>query len=216
VSFVVSPHHLAWEQARAVTIAPVRRNLGLLLALGLTVAAYRPLNRRPHPRVLRIPADDALPLVPLIAVPYLAFLPIYWSSVVRACFRDRNFPQLALTAILVYGVSNVTYLFFQTHVPRPDVRDEPGARLVRFIYSHDQPYCDFPSEHASSAIMFALYVHSVRSPLRVPATALSLTVLPATLLTKQHTIAGMLGGALLAPAAWMLVLRLRGDHLRPE
>lgn len=197
-------------------IAPPRRNLGLLLALGLTAAVYRPLNRRPHTRVLRVPADDALPLFPPIAVPYLAFLPIYWSTIVAACFRDRNFPQLALTGTLVYGVSNVTYLVFQTHVPRPDVSGRPGAGIVRFIYAHDQPYCDFPSEHASSAVMFALYVHSVHSPLRVPATALALTVLPATLLTKQHTIAGMLGGALLAPAAWLLVLRLRGAQLRPE
>jgi hypothetical protein len=59
--------------------------------------------------------------------------------------------------------------------------------------------------------MFALYMNTARRPLRAPATALSLTVLPATLMTKQHTIAGMLGGALLAPAAWALVAQFRPE-----
>ena len=171
-------------------------------------AAYLPLNRRPHSRVLRIPADDAIPLVPILAVPYLAFLPIYWLTVIESCARDRNFAQLANTATLVYGVSNLTYLFFQTHVPRPNLdSDQPGAGLVRYIYSHDQPYCDFPSEHASSAVLLALHLHAARSPLRVPASGLSLSVLSATLLLKQHTIAGTLGGALLAPVAWALMRR---------
>jgi hypothetical protein len=53
----------------------LRRNLRLLVLLVLTAAAYRPLNRRPSSRVLRVPADDALPLVPIITVPYVAFLP---------------------------------------------------------------------------------------------------------------------------------------------
>lgn len=201
----------------AGTIAALRRNLGLLALLSLTAAVYRPLNRRPHDRVLKVGADDALPLFPPIAVPYLAFLPVYWSTVVRACIRDRNFEQLALTATLVYAVSNLTYLFLQTHAPRPDpVPDGPGAELIRFIYSHDRPYCDFPSEHASSAVMLALYCHSIRSPLRGPGTGLALTVLLATLLTKQHTIVGTLGGAVLAPVAWLLVLRLRRAQFRPE
>jgi membrane-associated phospholipid phosphatase len=184
------------------------RRLVRLLFLVLAAVAYWPLNRRPHRRTLQVPADEAIPLVPIFAVPYLAFLPIYWLAVLDSCLRDRNFRQLADTAILVYGVSNLTYLFFQTHAPRPDtVPDKPGAGLVRNIYSHDRPYCDFPSEHASQAVMFALHLHALRSPLRVPASGLSLTVLSATLLLKQHTIVGTAGGALLAPLVWALLLR---------
>lgn len=179
-------------------------------------AAYVPLNRRPHPRVLKLPLDDSLPLVPILSVPYLLFLPLYWGTVAVACLRNRNYTQLVLTATLVYGVSNLTYLFFQTHMPRPDrLPTTPGSDLLRFVYSHDEPYCDFPSEHASSAVMFALYFHALRSPLRGPATGLAASVLLATLLLKQHTLAGTVAGALLAPAAWVVVLRLRRAQFRP-
>jgi hypothetical protein len=192
----------------------LRRNLGLLSVLLLTAAAYRPLNRRPSRRVLWTKADDAIPLLPALTFPYLAFLPVYWGTIVAACLRDdRRFGQLALTASLVYTTSNVVYLVFQTHMPRPDeVPDGPGAWLLRRVYEQDEPYCDFPSEHASSAVMLALYVNAAHRPGRVPVTALALSVLPATLVTKQHTIAGMLGGATLAALAWPLV----GRQLRPE
>jgi hypothetical protein len=195
----------------------LRRNLGLLLLLVLTAAAYRPLNMRPSARVLRIGADDAIPLVPLATIPYLVFLPVYWGTVVVAGVRgDRLFPRLALAGVVAYATSNVVYLAFQTHMPRPPVPDELGASLLRFVYEQDRPYCDFPSEHAASAILFALYVNAARRPLRRPATVLAVAVLPATLMTKQHTVAGMVGGALVAALSWGLVARLRRDQLKPE
>jgi hypothetical protein len=186
----------------------MRHNLGRLLRLLLMAVIYLPLNRRAHDRVLKTPVDERIPLVPILAVPYLAFLPIYWSTVLDAFRRDRDFAQLADTATLVYGISNLTYLLFQTHMPRPQsIPDAPGAGLLRYVYSHDEPYCDFPSEHSSSAVMFALHLHATNSPLRTPGTALSATVLAATLMLKQHTVAGTLGGTLLALPAWAVVRR---------
>jgi membrane-associated phospholipid phosphatase len=176
----------------------------------LTAAAYIPLNHQSSSRVLDLPVDNAISVVPIFAVPYLAFVPIFWLTILVACVRNRHYLQLVLTATLVYAVSSLTYLLFQTHAPRPDsIPDDIGAGLVRYVYAHDRPYCDFPSEHASSAVMLGLYFVTAHSPLRVPAVALAIVVLASTLLIDQHTLVGMLGGALLAPLAWALVARLR-------
>jgi len=194
----------------ADTVAPLRRKLIRLAALVLMAALYRPLNKRPHQRVLSVPIDRRLPMVPPLAVPYLAFLPIYWFTVLRAFAKDREFEQLATTATIVYGVSNLTYLVYQTHMPRPtEIPGVPGASLVRLVYSHDNPYCDFPSEHASSAMMFVLHLRATGSPFLVAGGALSTLVLAATLLLKQHTIIGTAGGATLAPVVWAAVARAR-------
>lgn len=198
-----------------VLVRPSGRNLILLAVLILVALAYFPLNSpTAHFHTLTTGLDRDIPLVPVFAIPYLVFFPLFWLAVLYSFITNRGFVQLALTAILVYACSDLVYAIFQTFAPRPDVT--AGGLLpdlVRFIYAHDSPYNDLPSEHASSATILVLYSFAIRYRWRALVLVFSVVVISSTLLVKQHTIAGMLGGVSLAVVAWVAVSFARQRHL---
>lgn len=180
--------------------------LGLLVLLAL---AYEPLNHHiGGTHDLATSLDHQIPVISLFAIPYLVFLPLFWLLVLYALLTNRLFAQLALTAIVVYACSDVVFATFHTFAPRPHIGTGFLNELVHFIYSHDEPYNDLPSEHTSSAVMFGLYFFATRNSWRVPLALFALLVVASTLFVKQHTIAGAAGGVLLAILAWITVSRL--------
>jgi len=196
-------------------VRPSRRNLILLAALILVALAYFPLNSpTAHFHTLTTGLDRDIPVVPVFAIPYLVFFPLFWLVVLYSFITDHGFVQLALTTILVYICSDLAYAIFQTFAPRPHVA--AGGllpELVRFIYAHDSPYNDFPSEHASSATMLALYSFAIGYRWRALVLVFAVVVISSTLLVKQHTIAGMIGGVSLAVVAWIAVSFVRARYL---
>lgn len=189
----------------------------LLVVLVLVAYAYEPLNHHiggTHDLVTTL--DRQMPVIPIFAIPYIAFLPLFWLLVIYSLVTNRLFVQLVLTAIAVYTCSDVVFVTFHTFAPRPHIGTGFPNDLVRFIYAHDKPYNDLPSEHTSSAVMFALYFFAIRYRWRVPLAAFAFSVVASTLFVKQHTIAGASGGVLLAIVAWLVISRLRGRLLPTE
>jgi PAP2 superfamily len=191
--------------------SPVRRravDVMLLLAAVAAALLYLPLNHPRDPHLVQTALDPHTPLVPVFAVPYLAFLPIFWLTLLAALFTQRRYRAFVVTVIVVYCVSDVVYALYQTHVPRPSVEGGgPFNALIRFVYSNDHPYNDLPSEHASSATMFAAYLFAVRSRWRLAGCALAVSVVAATLFLHQHFIPGALTGVLLGGLASLVVYR---------
>jgi hypothetical protein len=182
-----------------------------LLAAGVLIVTllYFPLNHSvAGQHVLTTGLDDHLPLIPLFALPYLTFLPVFWLTVIYAFITGRGFTRLAVAIILTYFVSNVVYLLFHTYMPRPEHVSGVASGLVHFVYSHDHPYNDFPSEHASSATLLALYAWTNSKRWGLTAVVFAAVVVAATVLIRQHSLAGASSGILLAIGSWYLAVRL--------
>lgn len=174
-----------------------------VLAVGVlsSAAVYLFVNHRTaHTHDLSLSLDSHIPLLTPFAVPYLLFFPFFWGTYIYALCTGRRFRAFAATAIVVFVVSDLTFVFFQTHVDRPHVEGGGGvfSYMVRTIYEHDEPYNGFPSEHSSSAAMVAIYAFAVRSRWRYFLLAFSALVITSTLFVKQHVIADALGGVTLA------------------
>ncbi|HEV2974515.1 MAG TPA: phosphatase PAP2 family protein [Solirubrobacteraceae bacterium] len=193
-------HRNSWRKPSRIT---------LLFALIVAAVAYLPLNRPSNPHILTAALNREIPLVTPFAVPYIPFLPIFWVIVLYAYLTDRKFIQLACTALVVYIVSDITFATFQTYVPRPHIGGGLFPAMVGFIYSHDHPYNDLPSEHASSATMLALYFFALHHRWRYLIAIGSLIVVLSTLFVKQHSVAGAAGGVLLAVVSWIAVNQAR-------
>jgi hypothetical protein len=195
---------------------PTLRNCLLAFAVLVSAFLYFPLNHgSPHDHVLTASLNNDLPVVPVFAIPYLVFLPIFWLTVVYAFFEGRDFAVFALSITLVYLVSDLTYAFYPTYMPRPHHAAGFLGGLVRYVYSHDHPYNDFPSEHASSAVLLALYLWPRGRVLRGAGLILAGLVIPATMLIKQHSVAGAAGGVILATVTWIALAYGRRHLARP-
>lgn len=181
-----------WAQA-AVTIA-------LAVATFAMSLPYDALNHGPNVLFLRTPIDDAIPVVGPFVVPYVSLRPfLYGSLVLFLLLRVRVYRSAALSMIAVFAVSYVFYFFLQSFIERPTlIGDDTFSRMIREVYAGDQPYNDFPSLHASLSTMVA--VHWLRVDRRVGTIVAiwAALIVVSTVFVKQHYVADMVAGALLA------------------
>ena len=173
----------------------------LLFPLTILVAlVYLPLNQ-PHGVLhsVKIPLDSHLPFLPIFAIPYILVLVLFWGTLLYAFWANKKFKPLALSIIAVHLISYLFYFFFQTHVSRPVVLQHGILNsLVRLVYSHDQPYNDFPSLHVAMATILAMYYYYIKYRWRIEVAVFCLLVILSTLFIKQHYIADVVGSLVLS------------------
>lgn len=190
-------------KSRSVIVRPTVLSCFLLLAVLLSTFLYFPLNHAsPDAHTLTPAWNGRLPLIPVFAAPYLIFLPVFWLTVAYAFASGRGFTMFALAITIVYFASDLAYALYPTYVPRPEHVTGFLGGLARYVYAHDNPYNDFPSEHASSAVLLAFYLWPRGRVPRSVGLAFAVLVVPATMLIKQHSVAGATGGVVLAVAVW--------------
>ena len=180
----------------------------VLLAAGVFFASkiYDPLNHGPAVLHLRTPLDDALPLIPLFVIPYDSLEPlIYFSLIVFLVFRTRIFQSAALSLIVAMLVSYAVYFFLQTEVLRPVVSgSDTLSRMIRDVYAGDNPYNDFPSLHTSLSTIIAIAWWRTDRRLGIVAGAWTALIVASTVFVKQHYVADVAAGLLLAwGASWL-------------
>jgi len=192
--------------ARARTIAG---RAALVIALAAALYSYEPLNHATASvHVLRSPLDAALPFVPLMAIPYLLFLPFVLGTLVLFALADwARFRTLALAVILAALAADLAFIAFQTYVARPPVvGDDLGARLLRAVYAGDQPYNGFPSLHVAFSTLCLIAYARWRRGYALAALPLVAAIIAATVLIRQHYLADVAGGLTLAALAHWVAL----------
>jgi membrane-associated phospholipid phosphatase len=187
-------------------------------AFGIVLAAavysmgglYGPLNHGPALLNLRTPLDDALPVVSLFAIPYVSLMPyIYASLFLFFAFRTRSYQSAALAFLVAQATSFVCYFFLQSEVVRPVLSGSDGlTSLVNQVYAGDSPYNDFPSLHTSLSAILAIHWFRIDRRLGIVAWAWSSLIIASTVLIKQHYVADLAAGGLLAYWASRLSNRL--------
>lgn len=189
----------------------------IVLAAGVFVASkiYYPLNHGPAVLNLRTPLDVALPLIPLFVIPYVSLEPlIYFSLIVFLVFRTRIFQSAALSLIVAMLVSYAVYFFLQTEVVRPAVTGtDLLSRMVRDVYAGDNPYNDFPSLHTSLSTIIAIHWWRTDRRLGIVAAAWTALIVASTVFVKQHYVADVVSGLLLAwGVSWLSRKALRRER----
>jgi len=193
----------------------------VLLAAGVFFASkiYDLLNHGPAVLRLRTPLDDALPLVPLFVIPYVSLEPlIYFSLIAFVVFRTRIFQSAALSLILAMFVSYLVYFLLQSEVIRPVVTgSDLFSRMVRDVYAGDNPYNDFPSLHTSLSTIIAIHWWRTDRRLGIIDAAWTVLIVASTVLIKQHYVADVASGLLLAwGASWLSWKVLPSERGRAE
>jgi membrane-associated phospholipid phosphatase len=191
------------------------RGWGLIVSLLLVPAIlgtnliYDQLNHGPSRIFLETPFDRALPVVPIFAIPYVSLIPYIGISLLAFLFlRVRVYRSAAITMIIVWFISYACYFFIQSYIARPVITGtDPFSALVRSIYAGDQPYNDFPSLHTSLSTIIAIHWWRVDRRIGVPAAIWTALIVMSTVLIKQHYLADVAGGLVLAGVTSWLVMR---------
>jgi membrane-associated phospholipid phosphatase len=182
----------------------------LALYLGVNTITAGRATGRPF-----LPFEERIPFVaaayPLYASVYLeVLLPLLVARTRRAFVRTQLAVGLAsLMAFAVFLAAPMAY-------PRPTLT--PGSTFFETMLSSawavDGPRNTFPSLHVAIALLLYLGVRDEIPRWRVPLLLLALGVCISTVLVKQHFIADVLGGAVLALVAWWLTGALMARSTR--
>ncbi|HTX73692.1 MAG TPA: phosphatase PAP2 family protein [Rectinemataceae bacterium] len=190
-------------------------SLAMAVAVYFMNQVYDLLNHGPAIMHLQTAFDRALPLAPIFIIPYDSLnLYVYVSLVAFLVFRTKVFQSAAASMLLAWLVSYFFYYFFQTEVSRP-VITAPGALndMIRTVYATDNPFNDFPSLHTSISTILAIHWFRVDRRIGWPVAIWTALIVASTLLVKQHYVADLLSGLVLAASVSVLWGRviLRGE-----
>ena len=153
--------------------------------------------------------DRLLPLAPIGALIYGA---LYAFLIVLPVFVVQQNEMIRRTVwayLTVWSAAYTCFLLYPTIAPRPDKVTGDGFAVwgLQFLYDADPPYNCFPSIHVAHSFVSALACHRVHRTVGLAAMSCASLVAIATLLTKQHYIADVIGGIVLAVAAHAVWLR---------
>jgi membrane-associated phospholipid phosphatase len=153
--------------------------------------------------------DRLLPLAPTWALVYGALYAFLIVLPVLVIQQEELIRRTVWAYLTVWIVAYIFFLLYPTAAPRPDQVPGEGFGVwgLRFLYDADPPYNCFPSIHVAHSFVSALAAFRVHRRLGIIAVLCASLVALSTLFTKQHYVADLIAGTLLAVVAYGLFLR---------
>jgi len=160
--------------------------------------------------LLRTRLDDVIPFIPATAWFYL---PIYVGIFVLAVasFQTRVHFDRALAGVGVILLAGLAgHRFVAAEYPRPLLHAPyggPSEAFMAWVQGIDPPGNVFPSLHVAHTSSLALFLHHENPRLGWVVIGLALLLAASTLTTKQHFVADVVAGFVLAALTRTLLLR---------
>ena len=192
-----------------------------MVTLMLLVPCYLLIANRAAAGIVytpELPWDRALPLQPTWALIYGA---LYMYLIVLPVIVVREEAHIRRTFwayLAVWVTAYLCFLVYPTVAPRPPevAGDGFAAWGLRFLYDADPPYNCVPSLHVAHSFVSALTCYRLDRRLGLGTLLCASLVGISTLFTRQHYIADVVGGIVLALAAYFLILRGYPRQNAPE
>lgn len=175
--------------------------VGTTLALVFgTLVVYQRLNAALTPRFdFFVPLDGAIPFLPWTWLVYASFyvmLPLaaWWA-------KPGEYPRTLAAVLTANVVCWLGFVLFPAHYPRPSLEGVEPLWLhdaLASMWRDDLPGNTLPSIHVTTSLLVALRLHQMRGGPVWLTWAAAIAV--STLTVKQHFVADVVAGALLALA----------------
>lgn len=197
---------------------PLRHRIGILILFGISSLGvylgtqYLVLNLLDiKPLVLKLPGEEHIPFLPLLIVLYVVVYAMP-AWIILSIQRRRRMVQTIAVFFLALAVHFFFFLFMPVeYILRPELKI--GSEILQqafvFLYRIDGPVNTFPSMHVSFAFISYFVVKRCwprwAGVFLILAAATSLS----TLVVKQHYIADVIGGLVLAMIINRVFIRKR-------
>ena len=189
--------------ASAIASPAYKWSIGLSLA-ALQSAVYfgvGHLHLSRSTEILRTRLDDAIPFWPWTAWCYLPFYAGVFILAIGGLKRRALFNRACLAVLIVMTLGALGHIFIGAQYPRPVLVPpyaDISAAFLASVQHIDPPGNVFPSLHVAHTTMLALLLIKDRPRLGLVTLAMATALALSTLTTKQHFIADVLSGYLLA------------------
>jgi membrane-associated phospholipid phosphatase len=164
-------------------------------------AALNPLGRPALPIATEF--DHALPFTPWTVVFYVMYYPLLLTPLFL-CNDVRALSRLTIAQAAINTVAYFFFVLFPTPIDRPAAAPVEGVFhfVLDVLFRADHPYNTFPSLHVAQTCILALFfLHYSGARTAFFHGACSILVAASAVLIKQHYLADVFSGALLAYVA---------------
>jgi membrane-associated phospholipid phosphatase len=152
--------------------------------------------------------DRMAPVQPAWAVIYASHLlfVLFPALILR---EEEQIRRTLWAIVMVWAVGVAFFVVFPTvlHRPAPDPDGGFFAWSLRVVHAADRPYNCFPSLHVAHAFVSAFACHPIHRGVGLGCGVWATLIGISAVFTKQHYVADVLAGVLLAWLAWRLFLR---------
>jgi len=205
------PFRVTWGAVRRSIARPYPVTVPMILLVSF-VPFYLVIAGRARGGVVHAPElalDRLLALTPMWALVYGALYAFLIVLPVFVIQQEELIRRTVWAYLTVWTVAYICFILYPTVAPRPDTVTGKGFAVwgLRFLYNADPPYNCFPSLHVAHSFVSALACWRVHRTLGLIAVSCATLVAISTLFTKQHYVADLLAGILLAFAAHAIFLR---------
>jgi membrane-associated phospholipid phosphatase len=186
--------------------------------LGLGVAALQSLayfgighaHLTRSTELLRTRLDDMIPFWPWTSWCYLPFYAATFIIAIAGVRRRALFNRAVMAVLIVLTVGAMGHLFIGAEYPRPVLHPpyaDVSAAFMAWVQHIDPPGNVFPSLHVAHTTMLSLILIRDRPVLGRVALVMATMLALSTLTTKQHFIADVVSGYILAIGGWLFATR---------
>jgi membrane-associated phospholipid phosphatase len=154
--------------------------------------------------------DQPIPLVPTFIIPYVLYYPLLVVPFWMAYKQDSNEDLFAAatTFFVAATICNLIFILYPTTINRPPV---PGdgmlAEAVRLLHAYDGSKALLPSGHVTYGLLANLVTWHGNKTLAYILLPVTLLIMPATVLIKQHYILDIFAGIVVASGVYWFVFR---------
>jgi len=161
------------------------------------------------------PVDEALPFMPYFIYPY-SFIYVFSMLPSLVCENRSLYFRTVVGSGLLIIISAAIFVVFPVSIPRSN--DLP-AGFTGWVFSQldwiDNPVCGFPSLHVGLTMLATFCVFRENRILGWFCVVVAMLTVLSTLLTKQHVLWDVAGGAVMAISIDLLILRNWINYLIP-
>ena len=154
--------------------------------------------------------DQLIPLVPAFIIPYVLYFPLLVVPFWMAYKQDSNEDLFAVatTFFVAATICNLIFVLFPTTINRPPIPDESVfAEAVRLLHAYDGSTAMLPSGHVTYSLLANLVTWHFNKILAYVLLPITLLIMSATVLIKQHYILDIFAGIVVAVGVYWFVFR---------
>lgn len=197
------------KQRKKNALGWLERNYGYFFIAGFLVflkTVYLWIQQvKPQGIALTTFLDTIIPFTSFFVLFYVLYYPFLTLPLFLTLREKDHFVRTLGAMTFVASVSFFMYLIFQTQIIRPNIIPNSFLdSIVLWIYSLDAPVNAFPSLHVSLTTIAFLSLRKKYNTASGVILLLAIGIIVSTLFIKQHYVADVVGGLVLAGLAYSM------------